>query len=65
MADKTKRELLCEIDSLKEQIDKRSKEEANDRTAQEIRSIYDSMVKVGFTEEQAWEFLMLSIKNNK
>lgn len=41
------------------------KEEQFDDTARELKSMYDSYVRVGFTESQAWELTRILFKTIK
>ncbi len=59
---KTKAELENEIKELKAQISDQEKVEQYDKMAMDVRNIYDSYLKVGFTEEQAWEMLITHIR---
>ena len=53
MKSKTKAELETEIQALKTQLEAKKKEEKHDDCANEIRNLYNSFVKAGFTEDQA------------
>lgn len=60
MANKTKAQLGQEIKDLKSQLASVSKDEQNDKAAQELRKVaqelksaYESYIRAGFTEEQA------------
>lgn len=39
------------------------KEEQFDDTAQDLKRMYDSYVRAGFTESQAWELTTILVKN--
>ena len=63
MANKTKAQLEQEIKDLKGQLDSISKDEQNDKIAQELRSVYESYIRAGFTEEQAWTLVINIVSN--
>lgn len=63
MANKTKAQLEQEIKDLKSQLDSVSKDEQNDKAAQELRSAYASYIRAGFTEEQAWTLVITIVSN--
>ena len=63
MATNARAELEIEIKALRQQIDKQARDEQLDKTAQDIKAVYDSFIRAGFTEEQAWE-LTKNIVNN-
>ena len=63
MANKTKAQLEQEIKDLKGQLDSVSKDEQNDKIAQELRSVYESYIRAGFTEEQAWTLVINIVSN--
>lgn len=70
MATKTKAQLEKEIEDGRKQIDclKKELEDANrvetkNNAAQELFELYESYVKAGFTEEQAWELTKIIINN--
>lgn len=63
MANKTKTELEAEIKLLKDELNAQSKKEQFDKAAMEVRESYDSFVKAGFSEEQAWEITRTLINN--
>lgn len=63
MKNKTKAQLEQEIKDLKGQLDSVSKDEQNDKTAQDLRSAYESYVRAGFTEEQAWTLVITIVSN--
>ena len=63
MANKTKAELEVEIKLLKNELNAQSKKEQLDKAATELRDTYDSFVKAGFSEEQAWEITRTLIDN--
>jgi hypothetical protein len=54
MASKTKAELEAELQELKNQLEAKKKEEKHDDCANEIHNLYNSFIKAGFTEDQAW-----------
>lgn len=43
--------------------EKALKEEKYDEEASAVKGIYDSYIKAGFTEEQAWELLTIGMEN--
>ena len=61
--EKTKAELAAEITNLKRQLDNKDKEEQCDEAATQIRNMYESLVKAGFTEGQSWELTKTIINN--
>mgnify|MGYP000866498244 CR=1 FL=1 len=63
MAQKTKAELEQEIKELKQQLESAKTKESYDNSAKETKAMYDSYVKAGFTEEQAWTIIMTLISN--
>jgi hypothetical protein len=63
MPTKTKAELEAELRELKSLLDAQKKEIKHDDCANEIRNLYNSFVKAGFTEGQAW-ILTSQIINN-
>ena len=58
---KTKLQLEEEIKSLKQQIEVQSKAEEHDKSAEEIKDVYDAYIRAGFTESQAWEIFMAQV----
>ncbi len=67
---KTKNELLEEIErkneelkSLKSEVKKLENYRKYDDCANEIRTVYQSFVNSGFTEEQAFEILTITLNN--
>lgn len=70
MATKTKAQLEQEIedsrnqiDSLKSELEKANRVETKDNAAQEPYELNESYIKVGFTEEQAWELTKIIVNN--
>ena len=70
MATKTKNELLEEIEqkneelkNLKSEVEKLEKYKKYDDCANEIRAMYQSFVNSGFTEDQAFEILTITLNN--
>lgn len=63
MVNKTKAQLEQEIKDLKAQLESVSKDEQNDKAAQELRNAYESYIRVGFTEEQAWTLVITLVSN--
>lgn len=51
-----------EIESLKERIEKLAKYEKYDESASECAAMKDSFVRAGFTDEQAFEILLVCLK---
>ena len=67
---KTKAELEQEIKdshnqiaTLKCELEKANRVESKDNAAVELYEMYESYVKAGFTEEQAWELTKIIINN--
>ena len=60
---KTKSELIAEIEGLKKQLDEQKEVEKHDDMAREMRYMYHSFVKNGFTEDQAWELVRTCFDN--
>ena len=52
-----------EMEALEAEREKALEEEKYDEMAIEIKGIYDSYIKAGFTEKQAWELLTIGMKN--
>lgn len=52
-----------EMRSLEEQREQAIKDEKYDETAKELFNIYQSYIKAGFTEEQAWTLVTIQITN--
>lgn len=63
MSNKTKAQLEQEIKDLKSQLESVSKDEQNDKAAQELRSAYESYIRAGFTDEQAWTLVITLVSN--
>jgi uncharacterized protein YlxW (UPF0749 family) len=63
MSNKTKAQLEQEIKDLKGQLESVSKDEQNDKAAQELRSVYESYIRAGFTDEQAWTLVITLVSN--
>lgn len=63
MANKTKAQLEQEIKDLKCQLECVSKEEQNDKAARDLKDVYDSYIRAGFTEEQAWTLMTMMVNN--
>lgn len=61
MAAKTRAELESEIKALRQQIDNQARDEQFDKSAQDIKAVYDSFIRAGFTEEQAWEIVKIQM----
>lgn len=68
---KTKAELEQEIkdsrnqiEALKCDLEKANRVESKDNAAVELHEMYESYVKAGFTEEQAWELTKIIINNS-
>lgn len=62
--EKTKAELLREIDELESQLRHAEEKEAITQPAKKLHDLYESFIKVGFTEQQAW-VLTLAVVNNQ
>ena len=54
-----------EIVALEKERELALKEEQFDATARELKCMYDSYVRVGFTESQAWELTRILFKTIK
>lgn len=52
-----------EMKALEEKRDEALKEEQYDEAAVELHNMYDSYIKAGFTEEQAWELTKIVVTN--
>ena len=52
-----------EMKALEEQREEALKEEQYDEAAVELHNMYDSYIKAGFTEEQAWELTKIIVTN--
>ena len=52
-----------EMKALEEQREDAIKEEMFDEGAETVHNLYCSCIKAGFTEEQAWELVIISLKN--
>lgn len=52
-----------EMRSLEEQREQAIKDEKYDESAKELFNIYQSYIKAGFTEEQAWTLVTIQITN--
>lgn len=52
-----------EMRALEEKRDEALKEEQYDEAAVELHNMYDSCIKAGFTEEQAWELTKIVVTN--
>lgn len=74
MAGKTTKELtekICELHkaqteemrALEEQREEALKVEKYDEGAQELHNLYESYIRAGFTEEQAWELTVIAVTN--
>lgn len=63
MSTKTKAQLEQEIKDLKCQLECVSKEEQNDKAARDLKDVYDSYIRAGFTEEQAWTLMTMMVNN--
>lgn len=71
MATKTKNELLEEIEqkneelkSLKEEMKNLEKYKQYDDCANEVRAMYQSFVNSGFSEEQSFQILTITLNNS-
>lgn len=61
--ERSREELIEEIENLKEEVKKIDKYSQYDTMAKELAAARDAMVKHGFTEEQAFQ-IMLAAANN-
>lgn len=68
MSTKTKAELereirdsRCQIESLKCELEQANRVENNDKSATQLYEIYESHIKAGFTNEQAWELTKIMV----
>ena len=61
--ERSREELIEEIENLKEEVKKRDKYSKYDIMGEELAAVRDAMVSHGFTEEQAFQ-LMLAAANN-
>lgn len=52
-----------EMKALEEQREEALKVEKYDEGATELKNLYDSYVRAGFTEEQAWELVTIMVSN--
>lgn len=53
-----------EMKALEEKRDEALKEEQYDGIAVELHNMYDSYIKAGFTEEQAWKLTEIVVTNS-
>ena len=61
--ERSREELIEEIENLKEEVKKRDKYSKYDTMGEELAAVRDAMIEHGFTEEQAFQ-LMLAAANN-
>ena len=61
--ERTKEELMEEIENLQEEVKKRDKCSKYDTMAEELAAIRDAMVKHGFTEEEAVQIMIIAASN--
>lgn len=61
---KLHKELTEETKALEEQREEALKVEKYDKSAVELHNIYDSYIKAGFTEEQAWKLTEIVFANS-
>lgn len=59
---KTKTQLLEEIDGLKTDLKRLEKYSKYDESAAEMKALYNSYVRAGFTEDQAFTIMLVTIK---
>lgn len=52
-----------EMKALEMEREKALEEEKYDEASASVKGIYDSFIKAGFTEEQAWELLTIMMEN--
>lgn len=62
MEQKTKAQLIEEINNLQEKIEKLDRYRQYELAATELHVFYESFVNAGFTKEQAWELFMSTAK---
>jgi hypothetical protein len=58
---KTKAELKAEIEELKSQLENAAKQEQSNEFGAAVMSVYQGFITAGFTKEEAWELLKLTI----
>lgn len=61
--EKSREELIKEIENLKEEVKKRDKYSQYDTMAEELAAVRNAMVKQGFTEEQAVQIMIAAAGN--
>ena len=61
--ERTREELIKEIENLKEEVKNRDKYSQYDTMAEELAAVRDAMVKRGFTEEQAVQIMIIAASN--
>lgn len=61
--ERTREELIEEINNLKEEVKKRDKYSQYDTMAEELAAVRDAMVKHGFTEERAVQIMIIAASN--
>ncbi len=54
---------LAEMRSLEDQREQALKEERFDEGANELKNAYDSYIRAGFTEKQAWRIIEIMLIN--
>ena len=54
---------MWEMKNLEEQREQALKVEKYDEAAQELHNMYESYIRAGFTEEQAWELTLIVMSN--
>lgn len=52
-----------EMRLLEQQREEAIKAEKHDEAAQELHNLYDSYIRAGFSEEQAWELTKIIVSN--
>lgn len=57
------RELTAQIEELNAKRSEARKAEQYNKTATDLRNLYDSYVAAGFTEEQAWKLIEIVFAN--
>lgn len=53
-----------EMQALEAEREKALEEEKYDEASASVKGIYDSFIKAGFTEEQAWELLTIMMEKS-
>ena len=61
--ERSREELIEEIENLKEEVKKRDKYSKYDTMSEELAAARDAMVNHGFTEEQAFQLMLAAASN--